>query len=103
GRRFYYASPNTDLLGLVVERAAGRRYYRYLAERLWRPMGARGAAYVTVDRVGMARAAGGVCMTTRDLARLGQLVLDGGRNRDGVQVVPQGWIEDMRSNGDRQA
>lgn len=103
GRRFYYASPNTDLLGLVVERVAGRRYHRYLAEKLWRPMGARGAAYVTVDRVGMARAAGGLCMTTRDLARLGQLVLDGGRNRDGVQVVPQGWIEDMRSNGDRQA
>lgn len=103
GRRFYYASPNTDLLGLVVERAVGVRYHRYLAEKLWKPMGARGAAYVTVDRVGTARAAGGVCITTRDLARLGQLVLDGGRARDGTPVVPQGWIEDMRTNGDRRA
>ena len=103
GARFYYASPNSDLLGLVVERAVGRRYPLYLAEKLWRPMGARGAALVTVDRAGTARAAGGVSMTTRDLARLGQLVLDGGRARDGTQVVPEGWIADMRANGDRQA
>lgn len=103
GARFYYASPNSDLLGLVVERAVGRRFHLYLADRLWRPMGARGAACVTVDRAGTARAAGGVCMTTRDLARLGQLVLDGGRARDGAEVVPEGWIADMRANGDRQA
>ena len=103
GRRFYYASPNSDLLGLVVERAVGMRYHRYLAERLWNKMGARGAAYVTVDRAGTARAAGGVCITTRDLARIGQLVLDGGRARDGTAVVPQGWIADMREGGDRNA
>lgn len=103
GRRFYYASPNTDLLGLVIERATGIRYHLYLAERLWTPMGARGAAYVTVDRVGTARAAGGVCVTTRDLARLGQLVLDGGRTASGHQAIPSRWIEDMHLNGDRQA
>jgi CubicO group peptidase (beta-lactamase class C family) len=103
GSRFYYASPDTDLLGLVVERATGMRYHRYLAEKLWQPMGARGAAYVTVDRVGTARAAGGVCITTRDLARLGQLVMDGGRGEAGRQVVPASWIEDLRGNGNRQA
>lgn len=103
GHRFFYASPDTDLLGLVVERAAGIRLHDYLAERLWRPMGARGRAYVTVDRVGTARAAGGICITTRDLARLGQLVMDGGRAADGRQVVPADWIDDLRSNGDRQA
>lgn len=103
GRRFYYASPNSDLLGLVVERAAGMRYPLYLAEKLWKPMGARGAAWVTVDRAGTARAAGGVCLTTRDLARLGQLVLDDGRSASGTQVVPHDWIADMRTNGDREA
>ena len=103
GVRFHYASPNSDLLGLVIERATGMRYHHYLAGRLWRKMGVRGAATVTVDRVGTARAAGGISMTTRDLARLGQLVLDGGRARDGGQVVPQAWIADMRANGDRKA
>src|SRR5690606_39953816 len=87
----------------VIERATGTRYHDYLAEKLWKPMGARGAAYVTVDRVGSARAAGGVCVTTRDLARLGQLVLDGGRTRDGPQTIPGEWIDDMHANGDRKA
>src|SRR5690606_9514605 len=30
-------------------------------------------------------------------------VLDGGRSRSGVQVVPARWIEDLHANGDRQA
>ena len=38
---------------------------------------------VTVERVGTARAAGGICVTMRDLARLGQLVLDQGRAPSG--------------------
>jgi CubicO group peptidase (beta-lactamase class C family) len=103
GERFYYASPNTDMLGLVIERATGIRYHDYLAERLWKPMGATGAAYVTVDRVGTARAAGGVCVTVSDLARLGQLVLEDGRTASGRQVIPADWIADMRQNGDAQA
>jgi CubicO group peptidase (beta-lactamase class C family) len=102
GKVFAYASPNTDMLGIVVERATGVRLHDYLRDRLWRPMGARGTAYVTVDRVGAARAAGGMCVTARDLARLGQLVLDGGRRGD-AQIIPAGWIDDMRRNGNRQA
>ena len=103
GVRFHYVSPNTDMLGLVVERAAGARFPDYLAERLWRPMGATGNAYVTVDRAGSSRAAGGICITVADLARLGQLILDGGRTAEGTQVIPPAWIDDMRRNGDRQA
>ena len=99
GKQFYYASPDTDMLGIVIERATGVRYHRYLAERLWQPMGATGAAYVTVDGVGTARAAGGICVTISDLARLGQLMLDGGRAANGRQVVPADWVTDMRRNG----
>ena len=89
GTIYYYASPNTDMLGLVIEAAVGQRFHAYLADRLWGPMGARGAAYVTVERVGAARAAGGICVTARDLARFGQLVLDGGLTRDGRELIPQ--------------
>ena len=93
GKRFHYVSPNSDMLGLVVERAAGVRFPDYLAERLWGPMGATGSAYVTVDRAGSSRAAGGICITVADLARLGQLILDGGRTAEGAQVIPPAWIE----------
>jgi CubicO group peptidase (beta-lactamase class C family) len=103
GTIYYYASPNTDMLGLVIEAAVGQRFHAYLADRLWAPMGARGAAHVTVERVGTARAAGGICVTARDLARFGQLVLDGGSTADGRELIPQAWVADMRSNGNRKA
>ncbi|RST87925.1 class C beta-lactamase-related serine hydrolase [Aquibium carbonis] len=102
GTRFHYASPNTDLLGLVIERATGTRFHAYLRDRLWRHLGGRGAANVTVDRAGTARAAGGISVTARDLARLGQMMLDGGA-AGGRQVVPADWVEDIRTKGDRQA
>jgi len=103
GTVYYYASPNTDMLGLVIEAAVGQRFHSYLADRLWAPMGARGAAHVTVERVGAARAAGGICVTARDLARFGQLVLDGGVTSDGRELIPQAWVADMRANGNREA
>ena len=103
GKRFYYASPNTDLLGLVVERAVGQRYHEFLAERLLKPMGATGASYVSVDRVGTARAAGGICITVADLARLGELVRNGGRGPADETIVPSDWIDDLLRNGNRQA
>lgn len=103
GTRFHYASPDTDLLGLVIERATGRRWHQFLRDRLWEPAGMTGTACVTVDRIGTARAAGGLCITPYDLARLGQLVMDGGVAADGRRVVGPGWIDDMRRKGNRQA
>ena len=100
--RFHYVSPNTDLLGWAIERATGERYADLLSELLWQPLGAARSAYITVDRLGAPRAAGGICATTRDLALLGQLLVQGGR-RDGNEIVPQAWIDDIVQNGDSQA
>lgn len=102
GGRFKYTSPNTDLLGLVVERATGRRYADLMSELVWKPLGAERPAYITVDRLGAPRCAGGMCVTLRDLARVGRLVLDRGR-RGSTQVVPEAWIEDLETRGDAQA
>lgn len=97
--RFHYVSPNTDLLGWVIERASGQRYADLMSDRLWRPMGAERSAYITVDRLGAPRCAGGVCTTVRDLARVGQLLLQDG-SRDGRQIIPAKWIDDLISGGD---
>ncbi len=102
GQRFHYVSPNTDLLAWVIERASGKRYADILSESLFKPMGAERSGYITVDRLGAPRAAGGLCMTTRDLARLGQLLVQDGR-RGGNQVIPENWISDICANGDRPA
>ncbi|MFM9942365.1 MAG: serine hydrolase domain-containing protein [Hyphomicrobiaceae bacterium] len=102
GGKFNYVSPGTDLLGWAIERAMGQRYADVMAEQLWQPMGAEWPASITVDRLGSARAAGGMSMATRDLARVGQLLVEGGA-RGRRQIVPEAWIGDLETGGDRAA
>lgn len=103
GTVFRYVTPVTDVLGVAIEAAAGRRYVDLLAERLLVPLGMSGPVVTQVDRQGRARATGGISMTPRDLARLGQCLMDGGLATDGRPVVPRTWIDDMRNGGDRGA
>jgi len=93
GGRFHYVSPNTDLLGWVIEAATGRRYADLMSEHLWKRIGAERSAYITVDRFGAPRTAGGMCVTARDLARVGQWMIEN----------PSPWMEDIERNGDRKA
>ncbi len=102
GGAFNYVSPCTDLLGWVIERASGKRFSDLFSEMIWRPMGAANPAYITVDRLGAPRCAGGLCMTATDLARVGQLIVDGGR-RGSREIVPRAWIEDIVEAGDAAA
>jgi CubicO group peptidase (beta-lactamase class C family) len=97
GERFHYATPNTDLLGLVAERAGGAPLAELVAGELWGPMGAEHDAELTVDPAGTAAIGGGFCATLRDYARLGALVAEGGRG-----VVPAAWIERL-GRGDADA
>jgi len=99
GRRFRYISPNTDLLAWVIERAAGERYPDLMGRLLWAPAGAERPAYITLDRLGAPRAAGGLCAAARDLARIGQLIVEDGAWA-GRQVLPLRWIEDIEAGGD---
>ena len=93
GGRFHYVSPNTDLLGWVIEAATGRRYADLMSEHVWKKIGAERSAYITVDRFGAPRCAGGMCVSTRDLARVGQWMIE---NR-------HPWIDDIERGGDRKA
>lgn len=93
GGRFHYISPNTDLLGWVIEAATGRRYAELMSEHVWKPIGAERSAYITVDRYGAPRCAGGMCVTARDLARVGQWMIEN----------PTAWIDDIEKNGERKA
>ena len=65
-------------------------------------MGAEFDAYVTLDRLGAPQTDGGLCVTTRDLARFGQLHLQQGV-MNGRRIVPESWIRDVRANGDAAA
>jgi len=102
GGPFHYCSPNSDVLGLVIERASGTRYADFAATRLWQPLGLRQDGCVTVDLAGTARSGGGLCMTVRDLARIGELVRLGGVV-DGRRLINEEWMKDTLSGGSAQA
>jgi CubicO group peptidase (beta-lactamase class C family) len=95
GGPFDYRSILTDVLAWVMERAAGARLADLISERLWQPMGAEFDAEITVDAHGNPMADGGICVTLRDLARFGQLLIAGGvGGPDGRPVIPSAWLHD---------
>lgn len=82
-----YKSGDTQLLGLIVEKAAGKSLSQYASEKLWQPLGAEHPALWSVDKAGGNEKAY-CCFNTnaRDFARLGQLMLDSGKI-NGVSVI----------------
>ena len=95
GGSFLYRSAETDVLGWVCERASGRRMADMISDLIWAPMGAEHPAEMICDTLGTAIHNGGLCATARDLARFGQLLLDGGAvsRPDGpAQVLPAAWL-----------
>jgi CubicO group peptidase (beta-lactamase class C family) len=96
GERFLYRSAESDVLGWVCERAAGRPMAELISELIWAPMGAENDALLLHDGLGAAVHDGGLCAIARDVARFGQMLLDGGLVPDGAggtrRVVPPQWL-----------
>ncbi|MDF1609795.1 serine hydrolase [Hoeflea sp. YIM 152468] len=102
GTDHWYLSPNSDLLGIVLERVSGERFTDLCSRLLWQPLGASADAYVTVDPQGAPRTAGGISCRPHDLLALGQMLINGG-TVNGNRIVSQRWIDDMQKNGDSEA
>jgi CubicO group peptidase (beta-lactamase class C family) len=96
GEVLHYATPNTDLLGIVAQRAGGAPLAELLSRELWQPMGAEHDALVTVDPAGTAVMGGGLSASLRDYARIGALVAAHGRD-----VVPAEWIDALGAGDPR--
>jgi len=102
GEKFEYHSTNTDMLGIIIEKCAGKKYAQYFFEKLMKPLGARDEAYVTLDRMGTSRAAGGICISANDIMRICEMVRCYGKNSQGEQVFPENWIKDiLNSDSDK--
>ena len=100
GFRYEYQSPNTDLLGWVLERISGRTVASLLSNLIWQPLQTEMDAYITVDHKGAARSAGGICTSPRDLLRFGEMILNQGRVGD-RQIIPRHWVQDCFNGGDK--
>ncbi len=93
GTRFYYASVEPDVLGVVLHQATGRSLSDYLQEKIWQPIGAEADAKWLLDAAGFEVAHFGFNAVLRDYARLGRLLAHDGA-WDGKQVIPAQWMLD---------
>ena len=87
-----YNSTDTQVLGMLLVETTGQSITEYMRDKLWLPLGAESHAYWLLDGEGMEMAFGGLNATARDYAKLGELYRLGGA-REGVQIVPEAWIE----------
>lgn len=90
GTAFRYDSCATYMLACIVERKTGKKLMDFLDERLFKPIGIS-SAWSTVSLSGVACGGWGMNMTTRDISRFGQLLLDEGM-WDGKRVLSRDWI-----------
>lgn len=100
GAAFGYKTVNADALGWLIARVTDSSVAELLSQRIWRSIGAEREAFYTVDSIGTPFAGGGFNATLRDMARLGQLMLDEGR-QGSEQIVPAAAIASIRDGGQK--
>ncbi len=93
GTRWNYSTGETNLVGLLVTAATKKPLSTYLSEKIWVPAGMEQQATWILSRTGAEIS--GCCLqaATRDFARFGLFVLEGGRV-NGQPLVPDGWLQE---------
>lgn len=91
GEKWVYKTGETNLIGVLVSEATGKKLGEYLSEKIWRPFGMQQDA--TWLRGSTGHEIAGCCIqaATRDMARFGLFVMGGGM-AGGKQVVPADWF-----------
>ena len=92
GSRWHYVSVDTHVLGMVIRGATGKDIPALLETRILAPMGFEEAPYYVTDGLGVSFVLGGLNVMTRDYARFGQMIAQGGLWQ-GKQVVPADWVK----------
>lgn len=95
GTEFVYCTHGTYMLSVLVQRAVGKTVSEYLNEKLFAPLGI-GAPFWEKNPDGYTVGGWGLMLTTEELARVGQLLLNGGK-WNGEQLLNREWVREATS------
>ena len=99
GVAFDYASVNTFLLGVLVERVSGLPFAELATRELWSRIGAEADASIVISRNGAAVTHGGLCSTLRDLARYGLLFTPSWPVVTAEQIISERYLDAIQHGG----
>ena len=93
GKAFKYASGDTQMLAMVIEKATGKKLYNYLTESFWKPLGSENATLWQVDSEGhdLVKAYCCIASNAKDFARFGKLYKDHGK-WNGKQILDSTFV-----------
>ncbi|WP_062365589.1 serine hydrolase domain-containing protein [Variovorax paradoxus] len=94
GEAFDYTDVNPILASATLGADAGMPLQAFAEQKIFKPMGMAHYAWERADGKGLVSAGWGLRLRAIDMAKLGMLVLSGGR-WNGRQIVSQAWMRTM--------
>lgn len=95
GKEFEYNSMNTYMLSAIVTEITGKSLFEFVKERIFEPMGIWRCYWESCPQ-SITKGGWGLFIRIEDMAKLGQLYLNGGM-WDGKQLVPREWVKESTS------
>lgn len=92
GRGWIYSGGAVALIGKIIERGTGQSLPDFAKEVLFDPLGIDAMEWIR-GQDGEPSAASGLRLSPRSLARIGQVVLQGGEWQ-GRSVIPKSWLDE---------
>ncbi|WP_299121072.1 serine hydrolase [uncultured Winogradskyella sp.] len=93
GKTFKYASGDTQMLAMVIEKASGKKLYDYFEESFWKPLGAENETLWQVDSEDhdLVKAYCCIASNAKDFARYGKLFKNHGK-WNGKQFLDSAFV-----------
>lgn len=95
GQAFDYQCVNTEMLGMLIQRVTGKTAAKNLEERIWKKIGVEHNAFIQSNANGEAVMSGGLNATTRDVVLMMDVLVNGGKARNGNRILPEFFIKEL--------
>lgn len=97
GSHWNYSTGETDLVGILIQKATGKSLAEYLSEKIWQPWGMENCAYWLADECSNLNIGGsGLSASLRDYARLGTVMLNNGENEK-ISLFSKEYLQNATS------